>query len=218
MTSITRTPLPTYSPAPKPLAAAPTSWLQATIRRSIDDFEMLVLVGAATSGTGNADSNVITASPLAHGATLNGAGGADNLFGSAFVDIINGGAGADNDVMFGGTGADAFQFNAPNFGTDTISDFVTTAVSAGNHDLINLQGTGVANFAALNISYSVAGATIDTGVGTIFLTGITVRPAEQRFRFLILEDGIWRWLARPSHHLGRCRPPPPGAKSQPASF
>ena len=149
----------------------------------LNDFEILVLVGAATSGTGNADSNVITASPLAHGATLNGAGGADNMFGSAFVDILNGGAGADNDVMFGGGGADTFQFNAANFGTDTINDFVTTAVSVGNHDLINLQGTGVANFAALNISYSVAGATIDTGVGTIFLTGITVGLQNSDFVF-----------------------------------
>ena len=137
------------------------------------NFETLILTGAATSGTGNAQNNRINAAPLAHGALLNGGGGADNLFGSAFADTINGGAGTDNDVLFGGNGADIFQFNAANFGNDAISDFVTTAVSAGNHDLINLQGTGVLNFSSLNIVYVAGGASIDTGTGIIFLTGVT---------------------------------------------
>ena len=112
MTHITPTPLPTHSWAPKPLAAAPTL-VVASYNKTLDaNFETLVLTGAATSGTGNAENNMISAAPLAQGATLNGAGGADNMFGSAFADTMNGGAGADNDVMFGGAGADTFQFNA----------------------------------------------------------------------------------------------------------
>ena len=149
------------------------------------NFESLILTGAATSGTGNGENNTLNASPLGHGATLDGAGGNDNFFGSTFADTMTGGLG--DDVMFGDAGSDTFQFTpVGNFGDDIVTDFVTTAANAVTHDLIDMRGHGFADFAALNsnLSYSGAGATITIGADTIFLSGVTSGLQASDFIFL----------------------------------
>jgi VCBS repeat-containing protein len=66
----------------------------------------------------------------AAGETLNGAFGDDVISGLAGADTINGGNGSDRivgggdaDLLSGGFGRDAFVFNAPTEGMDTITDF-----------------------------------------------------------------------------------------------
>jgi Ca2+-binding RTX toxin-like protein len=59
------------------------------------------------------------------------------IIGSNQADLITGGTG--NDFMFGGGGADAFQFPVFGFGQDTVTDFVTTAVDAGGHDYLSQE-------------------------------------------------------------------------------
>jgi Ca2+-binding RTX toxin-like protein len=57
------------------------------------NVEGLVLAGAATTGTGNAEGNTLIGSELAN--ILDGAGGADLIDGRAGADIMNGGEGID---------------------------------------------------------------------------------------------------------------------------
>jgi Ca2+-binding RTX toxin-like protein len=66
---------------------------------------------------------------------LNGRGGNDSLDGGSGNDTLNGGPG--NDTLSGGSGNDRFDFNNPQEGVDTISDF-----NRGN----NLIGISVEGF------------------------------------------------------------------------
>jgi Ca2+-binding RTX toxin-like protein len=63
---------------------------------------------------------------------------ADTIRGNGGDDFLSGGSG--NDALWGGTGRDAFHFG-PNFGHDTVFDFV-----AGT-DLIVIDDSIFANFA-----------------------------------------------------------------------
>lgn len=67
----------------------------------------------------------------------------NTLWGGAGNDTLTGGAGADQ--LTGGTGNDCFVFGAPKLGADTITDFSNTA---GNDDILHLQGAAFGNHAA----------------------------------------------------------------------
>jgi|GEM_PF-1463226 Hemolysin-type calcium-binding repeat (2 copies). len=69
--------------------------------------------------TGNADVNNVTGTDFAD--ILNGGSGADILNGGLGADILNGGFGAD--LLTGGSGANLFVYNGPLDGGDTITDF-----------------------------------------------------------------------------------------------
>jgi Ca2+-binding RTX toxin-like protein len=104
---------------------------------------------------------------------LNGSAGRDFMYGDAWtykpassgsitggIDTLNGGAG--NDQMWGGGNSDFFVFNTGS-GNDTINDFNQGNKAVGNtaveHDLIDVQGYGFADWAALSklISDNAAG-------------------------------------------------------------
>jgi Ca2+-binding RTX toxin-like protein len=163
-------------------AAGGNDIVVASYNKTLDaNFEQLILIGSATSGTGNGDNNVLNGAIAGAGATLDGAGGNDNLFGSGFADTLAGGTG--DDVMFGDAGADTFDFSTTGFGNDIVSDFVTTAVNAGTHDLLDLQGYGFTDISGLNLVYGGSGATITIGADTIFLTGVTSGLQNSDFLF-----------------------------------
>lgn len=102
---------------------------------------------------------------------LKGQGGADRLSGGAGRDVLAGGKGRDrlsgdagDDTLKGGGGADQFRF-AQGHGDDRIAGFKP------GQDVIWLA-TGVAEFAALDIRAAGGDTVIDTGAGTITLTGV----------------------------------------------
>ncbi|WP_341922199.1 putative Ig domain-containing protein [Polaromonas sp. YR568] len=93
------------------------------------NLENLTLTGtAATSGTGNELSNVITGNVA--GNTLSGLGGNDTLRGGLEADTLEGGTG--NDRLEGGAGADIYLF-ARGEGQDTL---VETDATAGVEDVL----------------------------------------------------------------------------------
>jgi Ca2+-binding RTX toxin-like protein len=75
---------------------------------------------------------------------LFGYDGNDTLTGAGGNDYLDGGRG--NDTMIGGAGPDQFVFRYAD-GDDTITDF--TAGSAAGHDVIQLLGLDIADFASL---------------------------------------------------------------------
>lgn len=93
-------------------------WGSATLADNLENLELLS--GGATSGTGNALANRITAG-IVH-ATLDGRGG--------------------NDTLVGGVGADVFKVGAGN-GSDTILNFQS------GFDAISLSGYGITSFAGI---------------------------------------------------------------------
>lgn len=97
--------------------------------------------------------------------TLEGLGGDDNLSGGAGVDVIDGGEA--NDGLTGGADTDIFVFEASH-GNDTITDF------EDGTDIIDLSALdGVTSFDDLTITASGNDAVINTGQGTITLTGVS---------------------------------------------
>jgi Ca2+-binding RTX toxin-like protein len=80
------------------------------------------------------------------GATLNGNGGNDRLYGGVGNDVLIGGAG--NDVVTGGLGSDVFQF-AIHQGHDVITDFQS-------NDILSLQGFSYLTNAS-NLKWSARG-------------------------------------------------------------
>jgi Ca2+-binding RTX toxin-like protein len=131
-----------------------TDTVQSTVSVTLStNVENLTLTGGTTAltGTGNGGANVITANDA--GNVLSGAGGADTLIGGAGNDTLIGGAGADtittgagNDIIVlaatGDTGTTAGNI-------DIVTDFVTAALNAANHDIIDLSAID-ANIAAGN--------------------------------------------------------------------
>jgi Ca2+-binding RTX toxin-like protein len=107
--------------------------------------------------------------------TLVGGAGNDGLDGGSGNDVLNANAGNDylsggygNDTLNGGVGDDVFRFFA-GFGNDIVGDFTL------GQDKLDLRDLGItaANFAA-STSINYAGtATINIGVDTIRLNGIS---------------------------------------------
>jgi Ca2+-binding RTX toxin-like protein len=98
------------------------------------------------NGTANAD----TLNGTALEDTINGQGGADKLSGLVGADTLNGGAG--NDTLTGGDGADRFVFTGT-FGQDVVTDFQA-------NDVIQLDASAFANFAAVQSHAAQAGADV----------------------------------------------------------
>ena len=99
---------------------------------------------------------------------LNGGNGIDALYGDAQVytpfsagsitggtDTLNGGAG--NDQLWGGPNSDTFVFNFGS-GNDVINDFDQGNLAVGSvateHDVINVQAYGFADWNALHAAIS----------------------------------------------------------------
>lgn len=97
-----------------------------------DHVEALTLIGSSPiKGTGNELDNTITGNEKRNTLTGNegddlliGGEGNDRLLGGDDNDTLVGGLGKD--TLTGGDGNDRFQFNAPEEGPDTISDFNST--------------------------------------------------------------------------------------------
>ena len=88
---------------------------------------------------------------------LNGEAGNDRLYGGLGNDKLDGGAG--NDRLVGGDGVDTFVFKA-GYGSDTIADFTVDI------DKIDLRGTSVADFDALEAYMTEAGGSVVVTLGT----------------------------------------------------
>ena len=89
---------------------------------------------AAEDGTLKVDGSAVTSSYVL---ALNGADGADSLYGGAGNDTIMGEAG--NDSLTGGSGNDVFDFNTNAEGVDTITDF-SFGTSSTYVDRIDVAG------------------------------------------------------------------------------
>ena len=82
------------------------------------NVEELIVLGAATSGTGNDGDNVLQGAFSSNALTLDDAGGNDTIYGSMQGDTLAGDAGNDtlsggagSDAMTGGPGSDRFVFD-----------------------------------------------------------------------------------------------------------
>ncbi|MEI6029111.1 MAG: calcium-binding protein, partial [Betaproteobacteria bacterium] len=161
--------------------------------------ENLTLTGAASSGTGNDQANVITAatgvsSTLSGGAgndSLSGSTGADSLAGGDGADTLNGGAGAD--TMLGGLGDDTYYVDdaldvttetSTLGGVDTVISSVTRVLGTalehlvltgsavngtGNASANRIEGNGLAN----NLFGNAGDDTLLGGAGDDTLNGST---------------------------------------------
>ncbi len=90
------------------------------------DFEHLTLTGSTgSSGTGNAQANIITGNTGAN--YLSGMAGNDILFGGAGADTLDGGTG--NDTMYGGAGNDTYL-------VDSIDDVLVELAGGGNDTVV----------------------------------------------------------------------------------
>ena len=139
------------------------------------NVENLVLVGAATIGTGNTLDNVITGND--GGDKLSGLGGNDSLFGGAGNDTLDGGTG--NDTMAGGAGNDTYIFGAasdvaienPGGGIDTVQASFTVDLNtpaSANIENVTLLGTaalGATGTGAANVLIGNNGANLLIGGG-----------------------------------------------------
>jgi Ca2+-binding RTX toxin-like protein len=96
------------------------------------EVEQLVLFGTPATGTGSDGNNLLAGNTNA-GVTLDGAGGDDVIYGSAFADTLIGGAG--NDVLLGDGGGDRFDGGA---GTDV---YISTSADDTFVDTGSYEGT-----------------------------------------------------------------------------
>ncbi len=145
-----------------------TAWIFATGMTLANNIEVAVLIGVATSLTGNGgDETLLGNGGLA--STINGGGGVDTLWGSTFGDTLSGDAGTDTLIGLGGP--DIFGFTTFGSGFDVVNDF--SGIHGGQLDRIDLRGLGVANFAALSLTQAGVGTTVNFGVDGILLWNIT---------------------------------------------
>jgi hypothetical protein len=107
--------------------------------------------------------------------------GVNAVIGSDYADTLT--AGILNDTMTGGKGADTFVFNwspwdgygawGPSVGSHTVADF--SAGDAPGHDVIQLQHTPLADFAAVEAASQQVGADVVINLSprdAITLTGV----------------------------------------------
>ncbi|MCZ0733021.1 calcium-binding protein [Phreatobacter sp. AB_2022a] len=97
--------------------------------------------------------------------SLVGGAGDDRIYGDGAANVISGGGG--NDLLSGGGGSDTFVFD-PNFGQDTIADFIAGAASP---DIIQFKSSIFADFAAVMAAATQNGSDvlISTGGGDTLL-------------------------------------------------
>lgn len=132
------------------------------------NFERLILVGTAISGTGNALANRITGNALAN--RLDGGAGADTLIGGAGADTLIGGAGNDHYIT------DGFDtiIEAVGGGIDTVHSAVSLMLAA-NLEYLMLTGTanisGIGNALANQINGNANANRLDGGWGNDTLLG-----------------------------------------------
>jgi trimeric autotransporter adhesin len=172
--------------------------VQASVAWTLgQNFEALLLVGSAVSGTGNTLDNTLTGNRSAN--TLSGLDGADTLYGGSGNDTLLGGAGADsldgqsgNDSMTGGLGDDVYVVDSTldvigetaGEGTDTVQAYLTLTQLAAEVENLTLMGSSGLNGTGNTLnnvitgnsgSNSLAGGagndTLDGGSGNDTLNG-----------------------------------------------
>ena len=131
----------------------------------------MVLLSASASDISGTDGDDLLIA-FHNGQEVDGGDGNDVLIGLGGSNLLKGGAGNDklagqggDDLLTGGAGGDLFIFTSGH-GTDTITDF------AVGRDRIRLDIPDL-NFADLDIRSRGSDARIDTGSGTIELTGLS---------------------------------------------
>lgn len=129
---------------------------------NFSNLDIVTNMGPVNGGSGN---DTITGSKFADDLrggggndTLNGGDGNDTLTGGSGNDVLNGGGG--DDTMTGGAGKDTFVY-ATGYGNDRVTDFTKVT------DQFDLSGTGVADYAALQLlmTETTQGVVIDFGGG-----------------------------------------------------
>ncbi|XZN93371.1 MAG: beta strand repeat-containing protein [Microcoleus sp.] len=122
---------------------------------------------------GNDSVNNVTGTAFAD--ILNGGSGADIISGGSGADTLNGGIGAD--LLTGGSGADIFVYNGPLDGGDTITDF------AFGVDKLQFVSGAFGNLTTTNFD-AVSGSAPDvTGKELVIFTGgtyATVQAAQAK--------------------------------------
>ncbi len=109
-----------------------------------NNIETLVLMGAANSGVGNAEDNLLIGNSADEPVTLDGALGNDVLYGGKFADTLIGGAG--NDILIGSSGANNLS------GGDGDDSYI---VESGLDSITELAGGGFDS-----VFSTVAGTTV----------------------------------------------------------
>ncbi len=152
-----------------------TDQVNSTINYTLGaNVENLILLGAATDGTGNGLDNQIVGNSEDN--TLDGAGGADQLFGTGGVDVLTGGTGddtllggsendlllggGDNDTLDGGTGADQ-MFGGTGNDTYTVDDAGDTVSESSGQGTDTVHST----LASYTLTGNVENLVLDTGAG-----------------------------------------------------
>jgi Ca2+-binding RTX toxin-like protein len=114
------------------------------------NLETLVLTGSAATGAGNGLSNTIVGFFAAGPVNLDGAGGNDVLYGSAFSDTLIGGEG--NDFLIGEAGTNRLEGGAGN----------DIYVVSGSLDLVVEEADGGNDVVYTSAANTMMGANIET--------------------------------------------------------
>lgn len=125
-----------------------------------DNFEVLILGGAAASGTGNSLANTLIGNSLAN--TLDGGSGNDSLAG-----------GVGNDFYITDSLTDAI-FEAVGAGTDSVLAKISNYTLAGNTEWLKLDdniGAGIGNSLANTLLGNSLANTLNGGAGNDSLAG-----------------------------------------------
>jgi Ca2+-binding RTX toxin-like protein len=155
-------------------------------------FEQLLLSGASTGATGNAENNTIYGNSTTGAVNLFGLDGADVLYGGAFNDTLSGGAGVDYlfgqggaNTLIGGDDTDIYYIESAGDivaetatgGFDTMYSNVagTTTLAANVEQLIlygaATGGTGTVGNDYLYANSATGSVTLDGGDGNDYLLG-----------------------------------------------
>ena len=130
---------------------------------------LILLSGAAVSGTGNSLDNIITGNANAN--TLNGGDGNDTLDGGLGADTLTGGLGNDTYVV-DNTGDIVVE--AASAGTDTVQSSMTYMLGS-NFEALILTGTLAINGTGNSLDNAITGNSgdkiLDGGVGADTLAG-----------------------------------------------